>query len=358
MSPSLSVVIPSLNGAAGIERCLRALRAQTIWPDLEIIVVDDGSTDGTSQIAAVGGAVVVRHRTSRGASAARNSGIAAASAPFVGFLDDDCEPSPEWAEKLVAAYDASVVATGGSIVACGKPGFVLSYLARHNPLGPQERDLARSDRIPYRLWLYLRRQWISPRRYGRREVFSLPTANLSVRRQALLDIGGFDERVRFGSEDEDLCYRLRREFSDSCLIFEPDAPVTHHFKSSLRDTMRRSRLYGRGSAFMYRKWPQVPPTIFPFPVVVLAMLIMSVRYPLLLVAAAVTPHAFYPQGMRAALSGRGAACMLDAYLQLAQEACDDVGFVQGLREFRNFGSQPPPDPDRFTASDEEAVDSR
>jgi glycosyltransferase involved in cell wall biosynthesis len=358
MSARLTVVIPSLNGAAGLERCLRALRAQTIWLDLEIIVVDDGSTDGTSQIATACGAVVVRHPTSRGASAARNSGIAAASAPFVGFLDDDCEPSPEWAEKLLATYNTSVVAAGGSIVACGKPGFLLSYLGRHNPLSPQERDLVRSHRVPYRLWLYLRRQWISPQRYGRREVFSLPTANLSVRRQALLDVGGFDERVHFGSEDEDLCYRLRQKFSDSCLIFEPDATVTHYFKSSLRDTMRRSRLYGRGSAFMYLKWPQVPPTVFPFPVVVLAMLIVSVRYPPLLVAAAVTPHAFYPQGLRATLTGRGAACMLDAYLQLLQEACDDVGFVQGLRAFRNLGSQPPPDPARFAASDEEAVDSR
>jgi glycosyltransferase involved in cell wall biosynthesis len=355
MSASLSVVIPSLNGANGVERCLRVLRSQTIWPELEIIVVDDGSTDNTSQVAAAAGATVVRHSRSRGVSAARNSGIAAASAPYVAFIDDDCEPSPEWAEQLIAAYDASVVGAGGSIVACGKPGIVLGYLSRNNPLDPQEQELARSNGVRYRFWLYLRRQWAPQQYYGRRVVVSLPAANLSVRRQALVDIGGFDERIRFGSEDEDLCYRLRREFPDSCLVFKPGATVRHYFKPSLRDTMRRSRLYGRGSALMYRKWSQVPPTFFPSPVVVLAALTLSVWSPLLLAAAVVAPLALYPRGMRAVLSGRGGECMLDAYLQLIQEACHDVGFVQGLWEFRNFAGQQLTEPGSIRGLDPRAL---
>ncbi|HUC26326.1 MAG TPA: glycosyltransferase [Streptosporangiaceae bacterium] len=354
MSASLSVVIPSLNGADGVERCLRALRGQTIWSELEIIVVDDGSTDGTRRVAAAGGAIVVRHPIRRGVSAARNSGIAAASAPYVAFIDDDCEPRPEWAEQLIAAYDASVVGVGGSIVAATEPGIIPGYLARHNPLNPQEQDLARSDSVPYRFWLYLRKQWTAQQHCGRREVVSLPAANLSVRRQALVDVGGFDERIRFGSEDEDLCYRLRHRFSNSCLIFEPDAIVTHYFRPSLRDTMRRSRLYGRGSALMYRKWPQVPPTVFPFPVVVVAALISSAWFPLWLPVVAAVPHALYPQGIRATGRGRGIACMLDAYLQLIQEACDDVGFVQGLWEFRNFASEPLSDTVHSLTSDDEA----
>jgi glycosyltransferase involved in cell wall biosynthesis len=303
-------------------------------------VVDDGSTDATSQVAAAGGAVVVRHPATRGVSAARNSGIAAASAPYVGFLDDDCEPGPEWAEKLITSYAADVVGVGGSVVPCPGQGLVLGYLSRHNPLAPQELELAGGDSIPYRFWLYLRRQWQSEQPSGRRAVVSLPAANLSVWRQALLDIGGFDERIRFGSEDEDLCYRLRGAFGSNCLIFEPDAMVTHYFKSSLRDTMRRGRLYGRGSALMYRKWPDVPPTFFPYPVAALAMLLLSAQYPLALAAAAAAPYVFYPRGIRAAATGHGAACILDAYLQLIQETCDDVGFVQGLWEFRHLAGEP------------------
>jgi glycosyltransferase involved in cell wall biosynthesis len=358
MPPSLSVVIPSLNGASGVERCLRALRAQTIWPALEIIVVDDGSTDATCQVAAAGGAVVVRHPATRGVSAARNSGIAAAGAPYVGFIDDDCEPGPEWAEKLIASYGADVVGVGGSVLACAGRGLILGYLSRHNPLAPLELELAEGNHIPYRFWLYLCRQWQSQQHPGRRAVVSLPAANLSVRRQALLDIGGFDERIRFGSEDEDLCYRLRSAFGGNCLIFEPDAIVTHYFKPSLRDTMRRSRLYGRGSSLMYRKWPDVPPTFFPYPVAVLAMLLLSVRYPLALAAAAAAPHVFYPRGIRAAATGHGAACTLDAYLQLIQEACDDVGFVQGLWEFRHFAGEPVSESIRSVGSGEEPVSSR
>jgi glycosyltransferase involved in cell wall biosynthesis len=341
MSASLSVVIPSLNGASGVERCLRALRAQTAWPDLEVIVVDDGSTDATSQVAAAGGAFVVRHPASRGASAARNSGIAAASAPYVAFLDDDCEPCPEWASRLIANYRDDVVGVGGSLLVCPGPGIVLGHLSRHNPLDPQEMELAVSGSIPYRFWLYLRRQWSSQRRSGSRPVHSMPTANLSVRRDALLGIGGFDERIPgIASEDDDLCYRLRRANPGSQLIFEPAAMVTHYFKPSLRDTLRRRRFYGRGSALMFRKWPQVPPTFFPFPVVVAGILALSVRYPLLLAATAVAPQVFYPQGIRAAIRGGGPACLLDAYLQLLQEACDDAGFVQGLWEFRNLTDQP------------------
>ena len=341
MSPSLSVVIPSLNGASGIERCLRALRGQTIRPELEIIVVDDGSTDCTGQIAAAGGAVVVRHSVSRGASAARNSGIAVASAPYVGFLDDDCEPCPDWAERLIANYQEDVVGVGGSVLVGPGPGLVLSYLSRHNPVLPQELDLAASDSIPYRFWLYLRRQWAPQQLRGVRPVLLMPTANLSVRRDALLYVGGFDEGIRgIGSEDEDLCYRLRHVFPGSKLVFDPDAMVTHYFKPSLRDTMRRSRVYGRGSALMYRKWPQVPPTIFPFPAIILGTLILSVRYPRLLGAAALAPQAFYPQGLHAVLCRHGSACILDPYLQLIQEACDNFGFVQGLWEFRHLTDHP------------------
>ncbi len=65
MSPRLSVVICSRDGAAGVGRCLRALAAQTIRPALEVIVVDDGSADGTGDVARGHGAIVLRHETSR-----------------------------------------------------------------------------------------------------------------------------------------------------------------------------------------------------------------------------------------------------------------------------------------------------
>ena len=110
-------------------------------------MVDDGSTDGTGDVASGHHAVVLRHETSRGPAAARNTGARVASAPILAFLDDDCEPEPQWAEQLIAAYRADVIGVAGPLLAGGRPGFMLGYLARHNPLAPQELNLARSSRL-------------------------------------------------------------------------------------------------------------------------------------------------------------------------------------------------------------------
>ena len=73
--------------------------------------------------------------------------------------------------------------------------------------------------------------------------------------------------------------------------------------------------------------------------IVLALLVLSVRRPALAVAAAAAPHVFYPAGVRAAIAQRQARCVLDAYLQLAQEAGDDLGFIQGLWRYRDWPGQ-------------------
>jgi glycosyltransferase involved in cell wall biosynthesis len=339
VSPKLSVIISSLNGEVGIARCIRALAAQTIRSQLEIIVSDDGSTDDTSEVARADGAVVVRSPTNRGVSAARNSGVHAASAPIVAFIDDDCEPESQWAEQLVAAYDADVAAVGGPLVVSGRASLMLDYLGRHNPLEPQELELAKSDKLAYRLYLYLQRQWKPSKPLGRREVFSFAAANMSVRRQLFLDGGGFDERFRFGAEDEDLCRRLRRGFPKERLVFTPEARVRHYFKASLRDTLRRSRAYGRGSALLYRKWPGVRPTFFPGPLIVLMTVALSVRIPVLIAVAVMVPHLLYPKGLRTAVADLRPQCLLDAYLQLLEEGSDDVGFLEGLWRFRHFAPE-------------------
>lgn len=333
----MSVIVCSLNGAAGVDRCLRALAAQTIRSHLELIVVDDGSTDTTSDVGRAHAAIVVRHSVNLGLAAARNSGLAAASAPVVAFLDDDCEPEPTWAEHLLAGYDeGGVIGVGGPIKPTTSNGFMLGYLKRNNPLKPMESNLAASSRLMYRFKLYVQRQWASTEELSHREVYSFAGANMSFTRQALIEVGRFDERFYFGDEDQDLCIRLIRVFPSGRLLFVPKAEVTHHFKPSMRDTLRRSRAYGRGSARLYRKWPSVPPAFFPGPLLVLVMLLLSTRRRSLAVAAVAMPYLFYPQGLRNAIASRSVSSIVDAYVQLAQETCEDIGFLEGLWRFRHL----------------------
>jgi glycosyltransferase involved in cell wall biosynthesis len=332
----LSVVICSLNGAAGVDRCIRALAAQTIRPALELIVVDDGSTDATGDVGRAHAATVVRHRTNLGLAAARNSGLAAAVAPVVAFLDDDCEPERQWAEQLLADYQEGVTGVGGPILPRARDGFMLGYLTRNNPLKPQESNLAKSERILYRFKLYLQRQWTPTEGSPLRDVYSFAGANMSFLRQALIDVGQFDERFRFGGEELDLCMRMTRAFPSGRLVFDPKARVMHQFKPSILDTMRRSRAYGRGSARLYRKWPSVPPTFFPAPLLVLAMLLLSLRVPRLAAAAVAAPQLLYPRGLRWAVTSRSVTSLVDAYVQLAQETCGNIGFLEGLWRFRQL----------------------
>jgi hypothetical protein len=170
---------------------------------------------------------------------------------------------------------------------------------------------------------------------------------MSFVRQAVLDAGRFDERFRFGAEELDLCIRLRRTAGQGRLIFLSEASVVHHFKAAphserptLRDTLRRSRAYGRGAARLYRKWPPLSPTLFPWPVLVLLLLLLSVQIPLLALAAIAAPQVLYPGGLRRAVARRSGACLLDAYVQLAQETCGNLGFLEGLWLFRHLVPEP------------------
>jgi glycosyltransferase involved in cell wall biosynthesis len=340
-TPDLSVVICSLNGAAGVDRCLAALAQQDLEGELETILVDDGSTDDTSAVGHRHGVRVIRHPHNRGLSAARNSGVRAATAPVVGFLDDDCVPEPDWARELLGAHGGGVLGVGGPVCPESGGGFIERYLERCNPLGPLEIELADSEALLYRLRLYVRRMWgQQPRILGRREVFALVGANMSFRRQPLLDVGLFDERFTFGAEELDLSRRLAHAYPEEGFVFQPEARVRHRFEPSLRDTLRRARSYGRGSARMFRKWPGTRPTFFPYPFIALGLLALGLRRRPLLVAAVLAPHAMFPGGLRRALEDRTPEPLADPYIQLAQEAYGNVGFVQGLWQFRRLVPEP------------------
>jgi hypothetical protein len=113
----------------------------------------------------------------------------------------------------------------------------------------------------------------------------------------------------------------------------------HHFEESFKDTIRRSRSYGRGSARMFRKWPSVRPTFFPVPVAVAALLLLAIKRPAVLPVAALAPLLAFPMAIRRLVADRSPEPLLDPYIMVAQETAENAGFIQGLWQFRDLEAE-------------------
>lgn len=351
-APRATVVVCCHNGADALPRTLDALDAQTVRDHLEVVVVDDGSTDATARVADRAGVRIVRHPHNRGLAAARNTGWRTASAPIVAYTDDDCRPRPEWLATLLPVLEGGAVppgadgwvpaGAGGSVVGSRHDTVLLRYLRRNNPLAPLEADLLADDRLPARLWLYLKRSGAADRPAGTRPVSALVGANMAFRVSQLERHGGFDERFRFGGEEEDLCRRIVTGGTGT-LVFVPAAGVEHDFEPSLADTLRRSAAYGIGNARMFLKHPQVRPTLYPLPVALAGALVAAavLGRPRLAATAIALPHLLFSRWAREAARTRNPEPLLYPYLAALQETWSNAGFVRGwLTQRRAFAAEP------------------
>jgi mycofactocin system glycosyltransferase len=203
----------------------------------EIVVVDDGSLDA-SAVADVSrrcGARVVRHGTPRGPGAARNTGWRATTAPVVAFVDADVEPATGWLPTLLAHLaDTTVVAVAPRIVTlvpAGVPEWLAAYERARSPLdlGPAEAPVRPGSRVPY-----------------------VPTAALLVRRDVLVEAGGFDEAMTHG-EDVDLVWRLAA--AGHTIRYEPRATVAHPVRPDLAAWLRQRYGYGSSAAPLALRHP-------------------------------------------------------------------------------------------------------
>ena len=338
----VTVVVCSLNGEATLGRTLEALAAQTVADVMDVLVVDDGSTDDTALVASRHGARVVQHGDNRGLAAARNTGWRAAGTPLVAFTDDDCRPSPDWVELMLDGIDRhpTASAVGGAVRGSGDETFMLRYLQRSNPLAPLEATLLQDDGLVHRLALYLRRSASPSVPTGERPVSSIVGASMLFRVDALDRHEGFDARFRFGGEEEDLCRRI--VLAGEELVFLPGAVVEHDFEPGLGDTLRRSRAYGRGNARMFLKHPGLRPTIYPLPAAVAALLALAVgrrSAPAALLAGAL-PSVLFSRWVGDAVRLREPERLAYPYVQLAQETWGDVGLLQELRRSRGAFREP------------------
>ena len=340
----MSVVVCTLNGAGRLENCLAAINRQTCRQHLQVVVVDDGSSDESAATAAEHGAEVIRHSSNRGLGAARNSGIAASRAEIVAFLDDDCEPEPGWAEAILGAFDSShraaatldsnkVIGVGGPVHPAVGSGYAAGYLVRNNPLVPLEIDLAARNGIAYRFGRYLMRVF-NDTPTGARAVYSVVGANMAFRTEVIRAVGGFDERFSFGSEELELCLRLKDVYPESVIRFEPSAAVSHHFDARPSALLRRHRAYGIGVARLYRKRGDLAPTVYPLPIIITLLLVLSRKNPLLLIVIVALPQLLFGRGLREALRRNSLTPLADCYVRLLEEASSNIGFAIGGWRYR------------------------
>jgi len=225
--PSVSAVICTHNGEQTLGECLDRLGTLS-YPDFEVIVVDDGSSDASAAIARAHGAVLCETQHG-GLGHARNVGIAAARGEIVAFLDDDAYPDPDWlhyvADLLRRGGHGGV---GGPNIPPDDDGFVAECVAAA-PGGPIH--VLVSDR----------------------EAEHVPGCNMAFRKDVLERIGGFDERFEVAGDDVDLCWRLQK--AGYTVGFSAGAVVMHRRRDSVRRYVRQQYGYGKAEALLERKWP-------------------------------------------------------------------------------------------------------
>jgi GT2 family glycosyltransferase len=226
--PRISVVVCSYNGSRTIRDCLEGL-SRVDYPNFEVIVVDDGSADGTADIAR-GYDVRLIRTENRGLSSARNTGLEAATGEIVAYLDDDAWPDPHWLKYVAATFEATDHAgVGGPNLPPPGDGPIADCVA-NAPGGPVHVLL--TDR----------------------EAEHIPGCNMAFRRASLEAIGGFDPQFRTAGDDVDVCWRLRER--GWTIGFHPAAVVWHHRRNSLRAYWKQQLGYGKAEALLWRKWPE------------------------------------------------------------------------------------------------------
>jgi glycosyltransferase involved in cell wall biosynthesis len=229
--PRVSVVVCTYNDEDYIGECVDALLAQTYPRNLlELIVVDDGSTDRTPDILRRYERVRYLWQRNQGPSAARNLGIVNATGEYVCFTDSDCRVAPGWVEHLIAAQRR-----GEAPDCCGAGGRQAGH--------PDDPPFARQvDRFLSAVGFI--GDYVKPH-MAAQKVGHNASCNTSYLRQALLEVGGFRIGM-FPGEDVDLDRRLADQ--GWTVWFTPDAVVFHHRPAGWVGLIRMLRSYGRASA--------------------------------------------------------------------------------------------------------------
>jgi glycosyltransferase involved in cell wall biosynthesis len=234
----LSVIVPAYNATHTIGRCLEALAHQTLPRDrYEVIVVDDGSVDGTGVEVKKHPGMQLLSQAHAGPAAARNLGAQHAQGELVLFTDADCEPAPDWIEQISAPFGPQSLPEGEGLLAGAKG----AYLTRQRAL------VARFVQIEYE------------ERYERMARLTtldfVDTYSAAYRRDIFVENGGFDTSFPVASvEDQEFSFRLAQR--GYRMVFVPRARVCHWaHPDSLGTYWRRKFKIGFWKVKVLRRYP-------------------------------------------------------------------------------------------------------
>lgn len=232
--PDATIVVAVFNGAQTIDACVSSLLALRYPRErVEIIVVDNGSTDATlERLQAFGSAIRVLHERTRGASAARNAGVRAARGTMIAFTDADCTVEPEWLGALVAPLgDGHVGVVGGRILSRVNG----NRIERFGDVIHDQRRAIEDEDPPY-----------------------VASGNWASRAGVLMQLGLFDESLR-RSQDVDLAWRAVQ--AGFRLVYAPGAIVYHRNERTIWGLINEGYVHGLHGVRLSRKheavWPHV-----------------------------------------------------------------------------------------------------
>lgn len=227
---SVSVIIPTFNGAARIGKCLEALLPQTTAIDAEILVVDDGSSDGTGDVVSRYAGVRLISQANAGPAAARNRGASEAKGTIILFTDDDCVPTSDWLAAMTKPFeDPDVVGVKGVYRTLQK-----SLVARFVQADYEDR---------YRLMATLP------------EIDFIDTYAAAFRRDRFLEMNGYDTSFPVAcAEDIELSYRMSERGWK--MKFVPTAIVYHTHPDTFWGYMKKKYKFAFWRMLALRKNPK------------------------------------------------------------------------------------------------------
>lgn len=233
--PFITVILPTYNRLDLLQKTITSLRAQTYPFDrFEVIVVDDGSTDGTAVYLTNQPDLHVIHQANGGPAAARNAGVLAAQGDLLAFIDDDCQAAPGWLYALAKSIQDSTIldlgAVGGPVLPVRHTHWLHQFYLFANRIHPQGQPSGSAD--------------------------VLFSCNMAISPPILAEVGGFDTSFSHpGGEDLDLSYRLQQ--AGYTLWLNNEAAIYHQYPLSWRGVTAHFWQHGLGMARVFHKWPHL-----------------------------------------------------------------------------------------------------